>query len=410
MIGHKPLDEIGTPDVLTVLAPIWTTKPETARRVKQRIGLVLDWARATGHRSGDNPVQLLGDALPKHKATDEHRAALPYARVPEFIARLRAGRAEPISKLALEFMILTAVRSKEVRGAKWTEFDLEAATWTIPGDDGKGRRMKAGREHIVPLSTRALAILTEAHTLISTSDLVFPDRATGRLMSENRLLVVRDGLGYSRTECTPHGFRSSLRDWAAEETSFPSEVAEMALAHAIKSKIEAAYRRGQLLAKRRELMEAWAAFRFSGDVTIRGYARNPLSNARFSCDIDRNSTASSRVPHDRQSWLRAESGSRRHVSAACTASGGCGRRSMFTALRSDALGALTICGCSIPIAEYAEDVQSENVRELMLRSLSGDELTFAGPRRLTGACRRGETVSHPEDRLAPRRCSASTRR
>lgn len=138
--------------------------------------------------------------------------------------------------------------------------NLEAAVSTIPGDDGKGRRMKAGREHVVPLSARALAILAEARTLISTSDLVFPDHATGRMMSENRFLVVRDGLGYRKDECTPHGFRSSFRDWAAEETSFPTDVAEMAPAHSIKSKVEAAYRRGQLLPKRRELMGAWAAF------------------------------------------------------------------------------------------------------------------------------------------------------
>jgi integrase len=246
--------------VLKVLSPIWTEKPETARRVRQRIGLVLDWARAAGHRSGDNPVQLLGDALPKHKAKDEHHAALPYVQVPAFIARLRAGPAAPISKLAFEFVILTAARSKEVRGARWHEIDLEAATWTIPGDDGNGRRMKAGREHVVPLAPRALQILVEARKSETANDLIFPDQSTGRMMSENRFLVVRDGLGYSKDQCTPHGFRSSFRDWAAEETSFPSEVAEMALAHTIKSKVEAAYRRGQLLAKRRELMEAWAAY------------------------------------------------------------------------------------------------------------------------------------------------------
>lgn len=260
IIGDRPLDKIGTPDVLAVLTPIWTSKPETARRVRQRIGLVLDWARAAGHRSGDNPVQLIGDALPRHKANVEHHAALPYSRVAEFIGRLRAGSAEPVSKLAFEFMILTAARSKEVRGALWSEIDLAAATWTIPGDDGKGRRMKAGREHVVPLSPRALQILAETRNLGVGQTLIFPDHATGRMMSDNRFLVVRDSLGYTKSECTPHGFRSSFRDWSAEETAFPSEVAEMALAHAVKSKVEAAYRRGQLLAKRRDLMDAWAAF------------------------------------------------------------------------------------------------------------------------------------------------------
>lgn len=258
LIGSKRVCDISTPDVLKVLTPIWLAKPETARRVRQRIGLVLEWARAAGHRSGDNPVQLLGDALPRHKSSDDHRAALPYALVPEFITKLRAGPAEPISKLAFEFMILTATRSKEVRGARWVEIDEAAQTWTIPGDNGNGRRMKTGREHIVPLTTRTLAILREAQALNASQDLIFPDTTTRRMMSENRFLVVRDGLGYSKDTCTPHGFRSSFRDWAAEETSFPSEVAEMALAHTIKSKVEAAYRRGALLAKRRELMDAWA--------------------------------------------------------------------------------------------------------------------------------------------------------
>ena len=260
VIGDKPVDAIGTPDVLKVLSPIWIEKPETARRVRQRIGLVLDWARAAGHRTGDNPIQFLGDALPKHAKTEEHHAALPYRRVPEFITRLRAGNAEPISKLAFEFLILTAARTKEVRGARWCEIDETAATWTIPGDDGAGRRMKAGREHVVPLSQRAVAILAEARRLHEGSDLIFPDHMGGRMMSENRFLVVRDSLGYSRAECTPHGFRSGFRDWTAEETSFPAEVAEMALAHTVRNKVEAAYRRGHLLAKRRELMQAWAAF------------------------------------------------------------------------------------------------------------------------------------------------------
>lgn len=260
-IGDRPLNEIGTPDVLAVLAPIWTAKPETARRVRQRIGLVLDWARAAGHRSGDNPIQLLGDALPRHKKAEQHHAALPYTDVPRFIELLRAGRAETISKLAFEFLILTAARTKEVRGARWVEIDRHAATWTIPGDDGSGRRMKSGREHVVPLSQRALAILDETRGISEkgASGLIFPDHVTGRMMSENRFLSVRDSLGY-KDRCTPHGFRSSFRDWAAEETAFPSEVAEMALAHAIRNKVEAAYRRGQLLGKRRELMDAWAEF------------------------------------------------------------------------------------------------------------------------------------------------------
>src|SRR5690606_26540920 len=137
-----------TPDILAVLSPIWTEKPETARRVRQRLRLVLDWARAAGHRSGDNPVDLIGDALPRHDKRTRHHPALAYAVVPEFIAKLRVGNAEPISKLAFEFLVLTATRSKETRGAKWDEFDLANALWTIPPEDATGRRMKAGREHV----------------------------------------------------------------------------------------------------------------------------------------------------------------------------------------------------------------------------------------------------------------------
>ena len=260
LIGTKPVNTIGTPDILAVLTPIWNAKPETARRVRQRLATILDWARAAGYRSGDNPVELIGDALPKHNRVDRHHAALPYADVPRFIAELREGRAEAMTKLAFEFLILTASRTADVRDARCAEINLEAATWTIPGNDTKtGRRMKAGREHVVPLSPRCVQILKEAMDIRTEHVLLFPDAQTGRSMSENRFLVARDALGYSNQRCTPHGFRSSFRDWAAEETAFPPEVVEMALAHAIKNKVEAAYRRGQLLAKRRELMDAWAA-------------------------------------------------------------------------------------------------------------------------------------------------------
>lgn len=260
-IGTKPVDTISTPDVLEVLSPIWTAKPETARRVRQRMSTVLEWARAAGHRSGDNPIDLIGDALPKHKKKDKHHAALPYANVPGFVVKLHSSNIDVMSKLAFEFLILTVARTIEVRYALWPEIDLDAALWTIPGHDEKtGRRMKSGREHIVPLTNRMAAILAQAQSEALASDLIFPDRGTGRAMSENRFLVARDALGYSKDECTPHGFRSSFRDWVSEETAFGSEVAEMALAHTIKSKTEAAYRRGALLTKRRELMDAWEAY------------------------------------------------------------------------------------------------------------------------------------------------------
>jgi integrase len=256
MVGDLPVDKVGTPEVLKVLEPIWLEKPETARRVRQRFRTVLDWARAAGHRTGDNPVDLIGDALPRQSREGEHFEALPYSEVKAFVRKLREGFAEPVTKLAFEFLILTAARTIEVRFAVWSEFDLEAKLWTIPAS-----RMKARREHVVPLSDAAVAVLKRMKKLRPAhgSDYVFPDPHTGKALSENRLLNARTAIGY-KDRCTPHGFRSSFRDWAAEETNFPSEVVEMALAHSIRSKTEAAYRRGALLAKRRLLMEAWERY------------------------------------------------------------------------------------------------------------------------------------------------------
>lgn len=259
-IGSKPADQITAADMLAVLTPIWGTKPETARRIRQRLHKILDWARAAGHRNGDNPVDLIGEALPKQKRSKRHFNALPYAEVATFVRDLRAGRADIMTKLAFEFLILTVARTKEVRFARWDEIDEQKTSWTIPGEDeATGRAMKMGREHTVPLSGRAVAILKEARSLVPTGALIFPDAQSGRAMSENRFLIARDALGYAK-RCTPHGFRSSFRDWVSEETNFPSEVAEMALAHAIRSGVEAAYRRGNLINKRRELMTAWAVY------------------------------------------------------------------------------------------------------------------------------------------------------
>ena len=261
VIGDMPVSNIATPHILKILTPIWNVKAATARNVRQRLSTVLEWARTAGFRSGDNPVASIGDALPRQKKSDRHHAALPYPEVSAFIGKLRAGQAAPVTKLAFEFLILTAVRTTETREARWNEVDWQAKTWTIPGHDAAtGRRMKMEREHVVPLSARCLEILEQARGLRRDHALIFPDNDSGRVMPENRFLVARDTLGYDKERCTPHGFRSSFRDWAAEETSFSSEVVEMALAHAIPNKIEAAYRRGQLLSKRFALMEAWAAF------------------------------------------------------------------------------------------------------------------------------------------------------
>ena len=250
--GTRRVDQVETPDVLRALSPIWLTKPETARRVRQRIGTVLDWAKAAGHRTGDNPVEGVERGLPKQGERAEHHAALPYAEVPAFVADLRAGERGELARLAFEFLILTAARTSEVLGAEWQEIDDTEALWTVPA-----RRMKKRREHRVPLSARALAILTEAKSLAGDSALIFPGRSGTKPLSN---MVFEMALRRKKLPITTHGFRSSFRDWAAETTNFPREVAEMALAHVVENRVEAAYRRGDLLAKRRDMMEQWATF------------------------------------------------------------------------------------------------------------------------------------------------------
>lgn len=249
VIGERPVNQVATADVLRVLAPIWTDKPETARRVHQRIRAILDYATAAGHRSGENPARLAVIGLPRQNRTVRHHLALPYAVVPAFVRDLRLARTKPAIRLALEFLILTAARSGEVRGATFNEFDLATELWTIPAE-----RMKAGRDHVVPLSPRVLAIIREAQELTPTSKLVFPAADERKLLSDMALTMALRRMG---VVATAHGFRSSFRDWCAEETAFPGEVAEMALAHSVANRVEAAYRRGKLLAKRRELMLAW---------------------------------------------------------------------------------------------------------------------------------------------------------
>ena len=251
--GSKRVDQIETPDVLRALAPIWLTKGETASRVRQRIGTVLDWAKAAGHRSGDNPVEGVTRGLPKQGEREEHHAALPYSEVPVFVARLRAMSGQgDIGRLAFEFLILTAARTSEVLGANWSEIDMAKALWTVPA-----ARMKAGREHRVPLSERAVEVLTKAKALGAGSLLIFPGRSGTKPLSNMVFLMA---LRRMNVPITAHGFRSSFRDWAAEATNLPSEVAEMALAHTIENRVEAAYRRGDLLAKRHDLMKQWSAY------------------------------------------------------------------------------------------------------------------------------------------------------
>lgn len=251
--GSKRMDAITGADVLTALTPIWNTHPETARRVKQRIGTVMKWAMAQGWRA-DNPAEAISKALPKHdRSKVKHRAALPYQQVAGAVARIQRSDAGIATKLAFEFLILTATRSGETREATWNEIDLANAEWIIPS-----ARMKAKRAHRVPLSPRCIAILEEAKALKrGGDDLVFPGTKEGKPLSDMTLSKLMKELGIA---AVPHGFRSSFRDWAGEATAHPREVIEFALAHVIKDKAEAAYARSDLLSKRRSLMENWESY------------------------------------------------------------------------------------------------------------------------------------------------------
>ena len=256
-IRSRPIDEIATDDVLRVLQPIWSKIPETASRVRGRMENVLDAAKARGYRDGmDNPARWRGHLkalLPaRQRLTRGHHAALPYDELPEFLALLQTKQAS--AALALELCILTATRSGETLNAKWQEFDLKKAVWTVPAI-----RMKAGHEHRIPLTARALEILHTLHKLRSEhNDHVFMGNARGKPLSNMAMSMLLKRM--ERKDITVHGFRSTFRDWASEQTSFPHEVCEMALAHTIGNKAEAAYRRGDLFEKRRNLMDAWAAF------------------------------------------------------------------------------------------------------------------------------------------------------
>ena len=248
-IGKLKVSEVTTADVLAVLQPIWLDKPETARRVKQRIGTVLKWAVANGWRQ-DNPADAVASALPKQDRTPKHRKALPYDKLPEFLDTLKASNAGALTKLALELVILTASRSGEVRLADWSEFDLDAAIWTRPAS-----RMKAKKEHRVPLSPRAVEVLLEAKALGTSEGLVFPGTKANKPLSDMTLSKLVKGLGY---DADVHGFRTSFKTWAQERTNTPRDVSEAALAHVVKDKAEAAYARSDFFEKRRTLMERWA--------------------------------------------------------------------------------------------------------------------------------------------------------
>lgn len=252
-LGSKRVDTISSADILAVLMPIWNEKHETAKRVKQRLSSVFKWAMASGWRT-DNPAETITRALPKYdRSKVEHRQALPYDRVGEAIVRIRNSDAGIVTKLAFEFLVLTATRSAETREAVWSEFDLIKGIWTIPA-----ARMKAKRPHRIPLSPRCLAILAEAKPLKrNTDDLVFPGTKDTKPLSDMTLSKLMKDL---KIAAVPHGFRSSFRDWAGETTTHPREVIEFALAHVIKDKAEAAYARSDLFDKRRLLMSDWSHY------------------------------------------------------------------------------------------------------------------------------------------------------
>jgi integrase len=269
-LGALPVAAIDTGLVLKAIEPIWKTIPETAARVRGRIEGILDFAKARGYRSGENPARWRGhldDLLPARRklAKVKHHAALPYTEIASFVAALRHDSS--IGARALEFTILTAARTGEVLGATWGEIDMAAKVWVI-----SAARTKADREHRVPLSPAAMALLRQMEE-IRTSDFVFPGRR-GRLTPKTMQLILRR---MGRNDLTVHGFRPTFRDWAAERTSFPREMAEMALAHSVGSAVEQAYRRGDMFEKRRNLMDAWAEFcskpAASGEVVAIGRGR-----------------------------------------------------------------------------------------------------------------------------------------
>ena len=261
-LRHLPVNQITTEDVLGVLTPIWLNIPGTASRVRGRIERVIDAARARGLRAAENPARWRGHLVnllpPRAPLKRGHHAAMPFEEVPNFVTDLR--KRSGIAPIALEFLVLTATRTGDVIGATWSEIDLSRKLWTIPAE-----RMKGKREHAVPLSSRCVEILGQVQKLGSRR-YVFPGQDLDAPLSSMAFAAVLRRMGIS--DATPHGFRSSFRDWCGELSTFPREVAEAALAHSIPDKTEAAYRRGSAIEKRRPMMEEWAAFCASNGANV----------------------------------------------------------------------------------------------------------------------------------------------
>ena len=254
-IGQKSVSSIDSSDILAILTPIWVDKNETATRIKQRIGAVLKWAIAQGWRA-DDPSRDISAALPKIKRIKKHRTALPYEKVTDCLDAIRGSAARPSTKLALEFLILTAARSGEVRGAKWSEISLHGGSdgpaWVVPAE-----RMKAGVEHRVPLSSSAVVVIEHARLHSDGSDLIFPGSVQGKMMSDATMRKLINEIGFA---VDVHGFRTSFKSWAVEKTNFSNQTSEAALAHMIRNASEAAYNRSDVFAKRKKLMEQWAIY------------------------------------------------------------------------------------------------------------------------------------------------------
>jgi integrase len=260
VIGALPVGAVDEAHVMKILQPIWNTKTETASRVRGRIEKILDRAKALKLRTGENPARWgghLDQLLPRRSqvAPVEHHAALPYVDIPAFVAKLR--QRDSVSARALEFTILTAARTGDTIGAKRHEIDASEKLWTVPAARLKGKKGGRKRDHAVPLTDRALAILED---LPVDGDFVFPGGKEGKGLSNMALAEALKDLGYSPTVATVHGFRSTFKDWCSEQTAYPNEMSEMALAHTVADKVEAAYRRGDLREKRRRLMQDWADF------------------------------------------------------------------------------------------------------------------------------------------------------
>jgi len=260
VMGSEPVAAIDKVMVLKVLQPIWQTKTVTATRVRARIEAVLDWARAVDLRRGDNPAEWSGyleHLLPSPSAVSpvSSHAALLYAELPAFMEDLRDK--DGVSALALEWTILTVARTADTTGARWREIDLKERTWTVPGERLKGKRGKPRRDHVVPLCDRAIEILEIVPT---EGDFIFPGQRAGAGLSGAAMDQMLKGMGYAGDRATVHGFRSTFKDWAADQTHYPNELTEMAMAHAISNKVEAAYRRSDMREKRRRLMQDWSDY------------------------------------------------------------------------------------------------------------------------------------------------------